>query len=298
MEKTFLGTSNIEVSKIGLGTINFGTKTEKEIAFAILDAYFSMGGNFIDTANNYAVWNGGNGGESEQVIGEWLSKRNVRKQIIIATKLGALPKKSGTKDFSDMQGLKKEVILNSVEKSLKNLKTDYIDLLYLHVDDFSVSQFEVMETLHELIQKGKVRVIGCSNFYTWRIESARQICMEHNFTFFSAVQQRYSYLKPLIDANFYPQVAVNQDLNTYLNYYKDLTLVAYSPLLQGQYTSLDRILDKRYLTKANQDRLVKLKAEKNPINKVLKYITDSYQGSIALLTTSKTEHIINIMKSY
>lgn len=297
MKKIILGNSGIEVSKIGLGTINFGTKTGEKDAFAILDAYTSIGGNFIDTANNYAVWNGGDGCESERVIGKWLESRDARKKVVIATKLGALPKEIGKKDFSAMQGLSSKTIIESVESSLKNLKTDYIDLLYLHVDDFSVPQFEVMKTLHELVQKGKVKAIGCSNFYSWRIESARCICKEHSFTFFSAVQQRYSYLSPTIDADFYPQIALNQDLDSYLKYNPNLTLVAYSPLLKGQYTSLDKILDKKYNTEYNQIKLKKMQLDKNPIQTVLTHITESYKGSIALITTSKVEHILEIMNS-
>lgn len=296
MEKIRLGNSNLKLSKIGLGAINFGTKTKEEEAFVILDTYLSMGGNFIDTANNYAIWNGGLGGESERVIGNWLESRKVRKEVVIATKVGALPQIRGSVGFSDMQGLSRKTIIESVEESLKNLKTDYIDLLYLHVDDFKVPQFEVMETLNELIQEGKIKEIGCSNFYSWRIESARVICKENNFRFFSAIQQRYSYLSPTIDASFEPQVALNKDLDSYLKYYQDLTLVAYSPLLDGQYSSINEILDIRYNTKLNKEKLEKLKFEKNPIKIVLNYITSSYQGSIALITTSKVEHLREIMK--
>ncbi|MEG0276449.1 MAG: aldo/keto reductase [Coprobacillus sp.] len=295
MKELNLGLSNIKVSQIGLGGINFGTKLSQEKSFEILDTYISKGGNFIDTANNYAVWNGGDGGESERVIGEWISKHDNRKNIVIGTKLGALPKDLKTRDFSQMQGLKRETILSSVEQSLKNLKTDYIDILYLHVDDFSVPQEEVMETLHELIQLGKVKALGCSNFYAWRIENARRICEENNLTFFSVIQQRYSYLTPIMDADFFPQIPVNQDLIAYLNHYQDLTLVAYSPLLKGQYSSLDTIQDCQYLTDANRHKLEELKSVENPINTVLEYITDSFQGSVALITTSNVNHLIDIM---
>ena len=298
MKKLCIGNTSIKVSEIGLGTINFGTKIDVELAFSLLDTYVSLGGNFIDTANNYAVWNGGNGGESERVIGKWITKNKNREKIVIGTKVGAMPKNLEDKDFSSMQGLKREVILSSVEQSLKNLNTNYIDILYLHVDDFSVSQFEVMKTLNDLILAGKIKAIGCSNFYSWRIECARKICIENNFSFFSAIQQRYSYLKPLIDADFFPQVALNQDLDSYLKYYKDLTLVAFSPLLKGQYSSLDKIIDTKYLTENNYEKLLYLKSQGNVIGTVLKYITSSYNGSIALITTSKVEHIIEIMETY
>lgn len=170
MEKILLGSSSLRVSNIGLGGINFGTKTSEEDSFKLMDDYINEGGNFIDTANNYAVWNGGNGGESERVIGKWLNKNNNRKEIIIATKLGALPKNIENRDFSNMQGLSRKVILESVQKSLENLNTDCIDLLYLHVDDYNTPQEETLETLNELVEKGLIKEIGCSNFRTWRIE--------------------------------------------------------------------------------------------------------------------------------
>lgn len=298
MEKLRIGTTNIEVSKIGLGTINFGTKIDEELAFSLLDSYVSMGGNFIDTANNYAVWNGGDGGESERVIGRWLTMNENREKVVIGTKVGALPKNLKDKSFSNIQGLKREVIVSSVEQSLKNLNTDFIDILYLHVDDFTVSQFEVMKTLNDLILAGKVKAIACSNFYTWRMESAREICVKNDFAFFSAIQQRYSYLKPLIDADFFPQVALNQDLDAYLKYYKDLTLVAFSPLLKGQYTSLNEIIDDKYSTQCNYEKLLNLKQQGNVIDTVLKYITNSYNGSVALITTSNVAHMIEIMEGY
>lgn len=298
MKRICLGNTNLNVSAIGLGTINFGTKVDEELAFSLLDTYVSMGGNLIDTANNYAVWNGGDGGESERVIGKWLSKRNNRENVIIGTKVGALPRNLKDKSFSNMQGLKPAVILASVEQSIKYLNTDYIDILYLHVDDFSIPQYDVMKTLNDLIVNGKVKAIACSNFYSWRIESARKICIENDFVFFSAIQQRYSYLNPVVDADFYPQIALNQDLDSYLKYYKDLTLIAFSPLLKGQYTSLDKMIDHRYMTDDNVTKLLELKSQKNAIHTVLKYITNSYDGSVALITTSNVKHLIEIMKEY
>lgn len=297
MKKIQLGNSSLFVSKIGLGAINFGTKTSKSLAFTLLDTYYNKGGNFIDTANNYAIWNGGDGGESERVIGEWLQLRKNRKDMIIATKIGALPKSKEDSSFTNMQGLKRDTIISAVHQSLHNLQTDYIDLLYLHVDDFSTPQIEVMQTLNDLINQGIVKEIACSNFYSWRIEAARQICKDNNFTFFSAVQQRYSYLTPTIDHDFFPQVALNRDMISYLEHYQDVTLVAYSPLLKGQYNS--SIIEKEeYQTVQNEKRLQYLQAHTNNPNLwVLQYITNSLSNSVALLTTSNPEHIEEIMQA-
>jgi aryl-alcohol dehydrogenase-like predicted oxidoreductase len=297
MKKTLLGNSSLNVSILGLGTINFGTTTSEEDSFKIMDQYVANGGNFIDTANNYAVWNGGNGSESEKAIGKWLQKNNNRSSLIIATKLGALPQNSSNQDFSNMQGLSRTVILESVKKSLYNLKTQYIDLLYLHVDDYNTPQEETLGTLNEMIKEGLIKEIGCSNFRTWRIESARNICLKYNYKFFCAVQQRYSYLNPTIDANFFPQVVADQGLAEYIKWYNDLTLVAYSVLLKGQYNQKGIEKD-AYKTNNNELKLNKLlDEESDPNSWVLNYVTKQFGGSVALFTTSKVNHLVSILKS-
>lgn len=297
MKKIQIGKSSLNASVLGLGAINFGTTVSEKNAFKLIDAYVENGGNLIDTSNNYAVWNGGNGSESEKTIGKWIKKNGKNKDLVIATKLGALPKENGKKDFSSMQGLSRPVIIDSVNKSLDNLNIDCIDLLYLHVDDFNTPQEETLGTLNELINKGLIREIGCSNFRTWRIESARNICLKNNYKFFSAVQQRFSYLAPTIDSNFFPQVPMSQELETYIDYHKDLTLVAYSPLLGGQYNTSE-IKKDEYKTYFNEIKLKKLLNEQaDPNSYVLNYITERFGGSIALFTSSNIDHINNIMKS-
>ena len=297
MKKIQIGKSSIKSSILGLGAINFGTKVKEENAFKIIDTYVLNGGNLIDTSNNYAIWNGGDGSESEKTIGQWIKKNSKKNDLFISTKLGALPKNNKNRDFSDMQGLSRSVIIDSVNKSLENLHIDCIDLLYLHVDDFNTPQEETLGTLNELINKGLIKEIGCSNFRTWRIESARNICLKYNYKFFCSIQQRFSYLTPTIDSNFFPQVPMTPELETYIDYYKDLTLVAYSPLLGGQYNSPE-IKKDEYKTYFNEMKLKKLLNEQpDPNSYVMNYITKQFGGSIALLTTSKVEHLNKIMNS-
>ena len=300
MRKIKLGNSDLEVSELGLGCINFGSTTKEMTAFELMDTYVENGGNFFDTANNYAFWEEGFvGGESENTIGNWLSYSGKRKDIVLATKLGALPKSLEQKDFSSMQGLGRKTIYEEVEKSLYKLQTDYIDLLYLHVDDYKTPQEETLGALDELVAKGWIREIGCSNFRTFRIESARNICSRYHYKFFCAVQQRYSYLEPVIDADFGTQMVVDGDLKAYLNYYKDLTLVAHTPLLYGLYNKGGSIDMPEYDTYYNREKLKHLLAsEKNPVPFVLKYITQQFKGSVVLSTTSKKEHLIQNMQYF
>ena len=112
--------NGLQVSPVALGAMDFGTTTSKEAAFAVLDAYLDMGGNFIDTSNNYAHWNG-TGDESETLLGEYFASRKCRDKVVLATKVGFDRHGQG-------QGLKKEQIEYWIDESLRKLKTDYIDL--------------------------------------------------------------------------------------------------------------------------------------------------------------------------
>ena len=294
MRKIKLGCSELYVSQLGLGCINFGTSTDEQTSFDIIDCYLEKGGNMLDTANNYAIWNGDDGRSSERTIGKWIKNNpERRKDFVLATKLGALPK-DAAKGFDDMQGTDRKTILEETEKSLYTMNTDYIDLLYLHIDDFNTPQEEVMSALAEMINKGWVKNIGCSNFRTWRIEKARQICSNNNYPFFCAVQQRYSYFQPVADANFGVQIYADNELKSYIDYYKDLTLVSHTSLLFGAYFK-DNIDDNAYDTKQNLERLKNLKKENNPAVWVLKYITEQFGGSIALFTTNNKEHLCSNM---
>jgi aryl-alcohol dehydrogenase-like predicted oxidoreductase len=296
MKKIKLGTTDIKISQLGLGCINFGTTVSEERSFKLMDTYIEQEGNFFDTANNYAVWNGGDGRDSERTIGAWLKKMNNRKEVVLATKLGALPKDMNKKDFSNLQGLGDKIIFEEVEKSLDALGVEYIDLLYLHVDDFNTPQEETLNALNEVIKKGYVKEIGCSNFLAWRIESAREICAKNNYKFFSAIQQRLSYLYPAADADFFPQIVYNEELEAWLNYHEDMTLVSYSALLAGMYNK-PSITDEVYMTAHNEKKFAEVKKQENPNGFVLKKVTELHGGSVALITSSSPEHLVENMRS-
>lgn len=299
MKKLYLGKSDLKVSEMGLGCINYGSYTDQKTAFELMDTYCENGGNYFDTSNNYIAWDGFTGSESEKTIGKWFRQRGKRKDVILATKMGALPKDQNSNDFSNMQGLGRKTIIESVENSLMNLNTDYIDLLYLHVDDYSTPQEETLGTLDELVKKGLIKEIGCSNFRTWRVESARNICNKYDYKFFCAIQQRYSYLSPCMDADFSPQVTADKGLEEYIDFYRDITMVAHTPLLYGLYTKNGVIDQEAYDTLSNRVKLNKLLNEEDqPIQWVLKYITKQFGGSVVLSTTSNKEHMLKNMKYF
>lgn len=128
------------------------------------------------------------------------------------------------------------------------------------------------------------------------MENARTICQQNNYKFFCVIQQRYSYLSPDADSDLFPQIAVNRDLIGYLEYYKDISLVAYSPLLKGQYNQT-RIEKEEYQSFINEQKLEKLQSlsvDKNIW--VLNYITNAFNGSVALLTTTNVQHLKEVMR--
>ncbi|MGL1893333.1 MAG: aldo/keto reductase [Spirochaetaceae bacterium] len=292
MKKIVLGKSDLNVSQLGLGCISFGSRVSKKKSFELMDCYVENGGNFFDTANCYSIWvENCNGSESETVIGEWLNERNNRKDIIIATKVGALPKPGDPSDFSILQGNSPDVILKEVDKCLKRLQTDYIDLLYLHIDDRDTDLKETLLALNSLRLSGKIKAYGASNFKTWRLEQARNICLELDIPFFSAIQQRFSYLAPVSNYDAGVQQFVNDELIDYISYYNDITLVGYSIALHGQYNN-EQILNNAYDTKDNRDKLIELKNKtEKPTSWVLNWVCNQFNGSVALVTTSSIKHL-------
>ena len=155
----------------------------------VLDAYTEAGGNFIDTADVYSAWVPGHqGGESETILGKWMHARHNREQIVIATKVGSLPSKGRNPDLS------REHILHAVEASLRRLQTDYIDVYFAHRDDSETPLGETLGTFAELVQAGKVRVLGASNYDAARMREALQISQTNGFPRYEIQQPLYNLI--------------------------------------------------------------------------------------------------------
>ncbi len=230
MNKWKLGHTGLKVSEMGHGTLMYGPKISEEAAQENLSRYAAAGGNFIDTANIYGRSQDGpsQAGDSERFIGKWLRKNGHREDFIIATKMGF--------PYPGIEyGTSPKQIREECDKSLKNLGVDCIDLYYLHTDDTAVPMEESLGTLQELIQEGKVRHIGASNFPAWRLERAGQICQKNGWEPFCCIQQRHSYLRPKPEAVFPFQRYVNEELREYVSD-SGITLIAYCPLIKGAYT--------------------------------------------------------------
>ncbi|QLC34171.1 aldo/keto reductase [Halarchaeum sp. CBA1220] len=245
MDEVPLGTTGETVSPLCLGTMYFGSRTDPETSRALLDTYYDAGGRFLDTANIYATWvEGYDEPESEPLLGEWMTERDNRDDLFLATKVGF--------EYGDVpKSLDPDVIEREVERSLERLDTDYIDLLYAHVDDRDTPLAETMAAFDRLVESGKVRHLGASNYYGWRLARANTIAEERGLTPFSCVQPRFSYLTPHRNSDFERQRPATDESVTYCDD-NDLTMLPYSPLLGGCYGRADKRIPERYVTTENR----------------------------------------------
>lgn len=247
MRTTPLGTTGTEVSALSLGCMQMGTLADDETSFALLDRYAAGGGSFLDTADCYAWWwaQGTDGGQSEDVLGRWMAKRGNRDELFVATKgtariddpALAWPAGRPEADWGYARqhfvGAGAATLRESLEGSLRRLRTDRIDLYYVHVDDHTTPLEETLATLADFVAEGKVRHLGWSNVRTWRLERIRQLCAANGWPAPVALQQEYSYLRRR--AGLSTASIVDDEQLDYLAAHPDLTLVAYSPVLKGLY---------------------------------------------------------------
>jgi aryl-alcohol dehydrogenase-like predicted oxidoreductase len=170
-----------------LGGNVFGWTADEGQSRDVLDAYAEAGGNFIDTADSYAMWAPGNsGGESEAIIGSWMQARGNRAQMIIATKVGQHP---------DAPGLSARSIQRGVEASLRRLQTDWIDLYWAHEDDPQTPFTESLDAFQELIESGKIRYLGVSNFSAPRLAQALHVAGSGGAARIVAIQPKYNLVE-------------------------------------------------------------------------------------------------------
>lgn len=184
--KRRLGATDFETVPLVFGGNVFGWTADKATSFALLDRFVERGGTMIDTADVYSAWvEGHQGGESESIIGEWLKQSGKRDEVILATKVGMLPGEGGDK-------LAPARIAAACEASLKRLGTDRIDVYFAHQDDPDTPQEAVLEAFGRLVEAGKVRVIGASNFHAARLKSALDIAREMGLPHYHVLQPEYN----------------------------------------------------------------------------------------------------------
>lgn len=219
-----LGRSGLRVSPLALGTMTFGTDwgwgADEETARSIFDMYVGLGGNFVDTANVYTD------GSAERLLGNFAQGR--RNSLVIATKYSLPPR---TND-PNCGGNHRKSMITSVEDSLRRLRADYIDLLYLHLWDFTTPTDEIARAMDDLVRAGKVLYLGISNTPAWQIAKIQVTSTLRGFMPLIALQIEYNLLQRTPERELIPAA---QDLG--------LGIVSYSPLaeglLSGKYTAAD-----------------------------------------------------------
>ncbi len=216
MEYTHLGRTGLVVSRLCLGTMNFGPRTTEKDSFAIMDKALDSGINFFDTANVYG-WKTGEG-VTEQIVGNWLAQGGRREKVVIATKVYGRMGKAPNEEHT----LSAYHIRRHAEESLRRLKTDHIDLYQMHHVDRTTPWEEIWQAMELLVQQGKVIYVGSSNFAGWHIAQAQEAAKARNFLGLASEQSLYNLTERMIELEVVPAC---------LEY--GLGLIPYSPLAGG-----------------------------------------------------------------
>ncbi|MVU77990.1 aldo/keto reductase [Nocardia sp. ET3-3] len=219
-----LGRSGLRVSPLALGTMTFGTDwgwgADRDASRAIFDTYLERGGNFVDTANAYT------GGTAEQMLGEFAGSR--REQLVIATKY-SMPTRPGDPNSG---GNSRKSMIRSVEGSLDRLRTDYLDLLYLHIWDGRTPVEEVLRAMDDLVRSGKVLYLGISDTPAWQVSRMQAITELRGWSPLAALQIPYNLIERTVERDLIPMAET-----------MGLGVVPWSPLaagvLTGKYSRAD-----------------------------------------------------------
>lgn len=233
MNYHYFGSTGIQVSEVCLGTMTFGNEANEAISHKLMDIAFDAGVNFFDTADIY------NKGDSESIIGSWMGEK--RNELILATKTH-YPTGTGLND----KGSSRRHIMLGVEASLQRLKTDYVDILYLHHWDDKVDLEITLSTLNDLVTQGKVLHIAVSNFAAWQCAKALQVAKRHGWAPITGIQPMYNLVKRVAEIEILPMAREER-----------IAVCPYSPmgagLLTGKYhrkesgrISQNRMYQERY----------------------------------------------------
>lgn len=208
-------TIDISGSRLCLGTNVFGWTIDEGVSHEILDGYVQRGGDFIDTADNYSVWADGNpGGISESVVGTWLSDRGNREKLVVATKVGQMP---------DFPGYHEVDVREALDGSLARLQVDAVDIYYAHRDFDNLPLAEVARTFHRIVEDGKARAIGLSNFTPERVREWLEVCEAEGLVRPTVLQPHYNLME---------RHHVEEGLSV-LAQDRQLSLVCYAGLARG-----------------------------------------------------------------
>lgn len=204
MEYTYMGKTGLKVSRLCLGTMNFGPNTEEKEAFRIMDCALDLGINFFDTANMYGGRNGGKRGWTEEIMGRWFAQGGGRRErVVLATKVFE-PMDNILDGPNDEPGLSAYKIRRNLEASLKRMQTDHLELYYMHNPAPHATWEELWGTFESLVNSGTVDYIGCSNFAAYQIAIAQAEAAKRHFLGLTANQAKYNLMCRLPELELIP----------------------------------------------------------------------------------------------
>lgn len=268
MKYVKFGNTGLDVSKICLGCMSFGNPEKwlpwlinEDESRKIIKRALEAGINFFDTANVYST------GESEEILGRALKDFANREEVVIATKVHGK-----MHDGPNGQGLSRKAIMNEIEKSLRRLETDYIDLYIIHRWDYNTPIEETMSALHDLVKSGKVRYIGASAMYAWQFQKAQYIAEKNGWTKFVSMQNHYNLLYREEEREMLPLCRDQK-----------IAVTPYSPLASGRLARDWSETTKRLET----DKIAKIK-----------YDSTSEADKLVVERVKKLAELYNIPRSY
>lgn len=286
-----------DVSMLALGTSEFGGTCPAELGFDFMDAYTEIGGNFIDTARVYGDFKTPKNGESEKVVGRWMEARRNRDKIFLSTK-GAHPELS----TMNIGRLSRAEIRSDMQASLDDLRTDHVDVYWLHRDDASRPVGDIMETLQSLIEDGFTKLTGVSNWTPKRILEANEYAEKHGLTKLTGNQPRFSLAEQM---NMEDPTLTFMDKETYkMHLDTHMVCCCFSSQAKGFFTKLDTLGEEGLPDKAKRrflhpfntaiyERLCALR-EKTGLTigaLALAYLTCQPFPTFPLCGASKVEHV-------
>lgn len=298
MRYTQIHGTTLAPSVLCLGTAPFGTDVDETTAFRLLDAFVARGGTFVDTARGYGEWGESGIGSSERVLGTWLKQRALRDRVVLATKGGQPLDTAPTVSRLDRASL-----LSDLEGSLRDLQVETVDLYWLHRDDVSLPVADILGTLTDQVQAGKIRYFGCSNWTLPRIREAAQYASAHALAGFVANQLMWS-LADVNPAGIEDPTLVSMDASMWAySVQAHLATVAYTPQARGYFTKLaDRpnaipaALRARYENAENVARLQRLQTVSTRMaisipTLLLAYLTSQPVASFAICGNSTLQQL-------
>lgn len=300
MEKVQLYGTELVVSRLCMGTANFGTALDQQQMNAHLDRFVELGGNFVDTAHVYSDWIPGEKSRSEKMLGRWL-RAHRREDLILCTKGGHF-------DFNapGISRVTPEQLNKDLNESLEYLQTNYIDLYMLHRDNPALPVKEIMDCLDSFVRDGRVRYLACSNWTAERMAQANQYAREHGKAPFVVNELLWSMARPNREALPADYVVMDEEMMR-LGRESRLNFMCFSALAKGYFTRrfqkspLSDELHRTYDNEENEQifsRLCKLESREAVTQASLRYFLHQPVTAVPIVSFSNLQQLMECAAAF